>query len=243
MGRRRNFTINRSEDGYRASIGDGPVDVACARLDKAVCIEARMITDRVFMTDTVASWLFPDDLIALLKQASPYVDPSSQTGSYEPLRGAHMPSVNMRFDQSDYPPPTALALRPYQDRIVPLEDMICAVNVLRQKYGAVKHLLRWFNRNATPAAVRTYWPSVLTLCKDSPIGKDYPDVPSRYTVPTDIGKVLPLIRDTAATVAMMQMLPADVFPRPRGQVWLTYGANPATHEGVDISLDSLMVNL
>jgi hypothetical protein len=75
--------------------------------------------------------------------------------------------------KTDYmPAPANTALYWQSERAGPLVSAVATLNELHAKWGAVKHLLRWLNRNATPGAVRANWPSVLTLCPDSPGLKD-----------------------------------------------------------------------
>lgn len=242
MSRRRFAPVNRHIDGNRTSIGDSYVNGACADLDRAALIEIKLMLPRTFDVTNVTPMLFSDEIVHKLREAAPYVDSSSAVGTYEWDEG-HNSHVSINFKAVDFPTPTEDAYSPYTDRKVPLVECINIATQIREKYAAVKHMLRWFNNHATPAAIRALWPCVLTLCPNSPLCKDYADMPARWTAPDAIGQYLPLIRDTSTTVAGMQLLPSDVKPRDRGTVWLTFDAGAFTRELLQIDGNTLYVNL
>lgn len=111
------------------------------------------------------------------------------------------------------------------------------------KWGAVKHMLRWMNRNATAATIRAYWPAVMNLCPGSPSVRAMIDMPAeRYTMPPGLKELLPLVRVTASTVAQMQLL-GDRKGNDNQGIHLTFDKAPVTYEGVAFSPDALTFNL
>lgn len=232
--------VNRHADGSRASIGDTDVAAACSKLDQAVSKECALLCQG-FDVKQVIPMLFPDDVVELLVASRIYFDTYSPTGSYPWDTNAAL-YVDLNFE-GVIPTPSASAFRPNPTRYADFLYTINQATKIREKYAAVKHLLRWFNRNATPAAVRALWPAVLTLCPGSALCKEYAEMPSRYVAPDQTGELLALIRDTAATVAHMQMLPSDVVSRTRGTVRLTFTMAVFIREQIDIHADAIVVNL
>lgn len=203
--------------------------------------ESHLMVPNMFTTEQLIPMLFNDDYVRRLRAADGLVEPNSNVGSYT-IRGDDV-YIHLGFKEARLPTPTNLAYEPYPERCGELNEAVFTITQIREKYAAVKWLLRWFNANATPAAVRAIWPSVLTLCPDSPLCKEYPGMPSRYTAPEKVGALLPLIRDTAQTVAGMQLIPTDAVPRARNLVWLTFNSGSFIREDAEISGDVLHVNL
>lgn len=240
MGRRSRLPVNRHVDGSRSSIGDVHVNEACAKLDRTTLIETALMITEVFTTVQIVPMVFKDDSIARLTAAQGLVRPDGDIGHYSIPAGR---SLHIDFSDFAMPTPTQLAFVPYKERCERLDHAIDTVTQIREKYAAVKWLLRWFNTNATPAAVRALWPSVLSLCPNSPLCKEYAEMPTRYTAPDKIGALLAVLRDTAQTVAGMQLIPGDARARNRGHVWLTFNSGNFIREDVEISGDIIHVNL
>lgn len=238
MGRRGTIQVNRFEDGSRASVGDNYVESACTALNIACLKEANMFV-RDFIARDVVPILFRDDQVAKLTAVHGLLAIEREIWDYD-LTPYLNGSVTI---QTDYmPAPRHTALYWQSERAGPLASAVTTLNQLHVKWGAVKHLLRWFNRNATPGAVRANWPSILKLCPDSPALRELQHAPLRYTNPQDLSSLLPLIRATAATVAAMAMIPGDAHPRTKGTVMLTLPQRTATYEGVEINLDAQTFN-
>lgn len=235
MGRRQRLTPrNRFENGARSSIGDRDVDTACAALNKACLAEAAIFTQHL-TSDDVTPMVLKDDVVAKLKAVHGLLASEDRDHYYDLQPWAN---GTLTIYSDDRPSAAGCAFEWHGDRAGPLLSVVQEINSLHIKWGAVKHLLRWFNRNATPGAVRANWPSVLVLCPDSAMLKELQHAPTRYTNPQDLSALLPLIRATATTVAAMKMLPADAVPRVKHSVSLGLPARTVTYEGVDIDLDS-----
>lgn len=239
MGRRKTIQTNRFEDGSRSSVGDHYVDTACKALDTACAKEAALFVPHL-SADEVTPMVFKDDVIAKLKAVHGLLSYEDKDATYDlrPHARGHL-MVKTLFRPAASPG----GFQWHQDRAGPLKAAVDAIVELHIKWGAVKHLLRWFNRNATPGAVRANWPSVLALCPDAPNLKELQHAPLRYTNPQELSTLLPIIRATASTVASMKLLPGDVSPRLREGVSLVLPALTVTYEGVDVILESQTFNL
>lgn len=241
MGRRGRFhPINRHADGARMSIGDHDVDQAVVAINRAALVEMHLCVTEQFNRERLIPMCFYDEAIAKLRAVRGLITPSSYRNSYRINDNAEL---HINFNESLTPTPDEAAWCLYPGRAAPLFAALHELTQIREKYAAVYWLLRWFNRNATPAAVRAMWPAVLTLCPQSNLCKEYGDMPSRWVTPNDSGKLANLIRDTAGTVAGMQLIPTDVEPRTRGTAWLTFAGGPFMREGVELHVDQLTVNL
>jgi hypothetical protein len=236
MSRRRRGATNRFEDGSRQSIGDYYVTQACNNINAACLKEAAMFTEGLDARDVVPM-LFHDTDVAKLTQVHGLLATEDDNESYDlaPYLNGH---VHIKTDWM--PAPRESALYWQADRVERLTTAVRILNELHIKWGAVKHLLRWFNKNATPGAVRANWPSVLQLCPDAPMLKELQHSPTRYTNPQELPALLPLIRSTATTVASMAMLPGEAHPRTKGSVTIILPERKVDYEGITISLDSQM---
>lgn len=242
MGRRGRFApINRHIDGSRASIGDWHVDEAVGVITRAALIEMNLCVTETFNRERLIPMCFPDEVVEKLQAVQGMVDPSSPISTYEFTSGIHL-AINFKDALIPTPVDGAWAIH-HSDRARPFLAAVHELTQIREKYAAVYWLLRWFNRNATPAAVRAMWPAVLSLCPKSSLCQEYADMPSRYIAPNDSGRLANLIRDTAGTVAAMQLIPADAEPRTRGTAWLTFSSGLFMREGVEVMSDPLSVSL
>lgn len=241
MGRRSRPTINRNIDGQRSSIGDTYVEDACKALDRAAQIEANIFVTDAFTPEQVISMIIPDDIVQRAKDAFGIVRPAYGEREYNCWAEMSVTVAHQHNEATRLLPIEPEHMRIYNDRFAPLHEAAATINAIWLKYQEVRWLLRWFNRNATPGAVRNYWPSVLTLCPKSPSIEA--EGPSRYSTPNGIGQLLPLIRSTSTTVATMQMLPSDAEPRPRSTVRLTCKGHSLTTQGHTIGTDGLSFHL
>lgn len=234
---RRGFRVqkNRFEDGARQSVGDHYVDAACEALNKACLKEAAMFVPDLTAHEAIPM-LFRDEHVACLKAVHKLLSYEATSCTY-PLNPYLTGQISVDTEALRMPSPAGSALYWQEERAGALKSAVQMLNELHIKWGAVKHLLRWFNRNATPGAVRANWPSVLTLCPDAPALKELQHAPTRYTNPQELSALLPLIRSTATTVASMAMLPGEAKPRLGGTVWITLPERTVDYEGTQIKLD------
>lgn len=234
MARRRNVSTRSYLEGERSSIGDRYVDKACSALNTACSKEVTIFVPHL-TADEVTPMILNDDKVARLKAVHGLLAIEDDDHVY-PLN----PWVNgiLGIETHDRPSASTSCFEWHMDRAEPLRIAVQVANELHIKWGAVKHMLRWFNKNCTPGAIAAMWPAARALCPDSPsllqIGEH---APVRYTTPTELSAMLPLIRATATTVAAMQMIPSDISPRIKDSLWLTLPARTVTYAGIEISLD------
>jgi hypothetical protein len=240
MGRRHSASVNRHVNGERSSIGDFYVNEAVKLLDRCALIEMNIHAPTSFTRHTLTLMLFPDDKVEKLEAVRGWVDASRDIMNYPLTNGSNL---YINWDGAKMPAPELCVMQVEPVRSVPLFENLHIMSLIRDKYAAVSHVLRWLNRNVTPAAVRALWPPVLTLCPQSPMCKEYADMPSRWTAPNDAGNYAALLRDTAGTVASTQLLPSDLEPRTRGNAWLTFSEQDVTREGITFHADLLTANL
>lgn len=234
MSRIKKSKPNRFEDGARASIGDYYVEKACEELNKAALKEAHMFVAGMTAREVVPM-LFHDDVVAKLEAVHDLLSYEQFNCNYNLQSYTHASIVLQTHGWMPCPHPTAIYWQ--EERAAPLSTALATLTDLHLKWGAVKHLLRWFNRHATIGAVRALWPSVLQLCPDSPALKNLTHSPQRYTNPQGLSALLPLIRSTSATVASMAMIPGDASPRQVGTVRIVLPKRTATYDGAEIDLD------
>lgn len=240
MARRKRVPVNRHEDGSRASIGDFDVDQACNTLNTAAQRECAMYLDE-FRAGDILNWFFEEETLRRLRLVKDLVPVTQNLQDYVLL-----PHARMVIDFKELTVPTILPTA-YKPDLTKCQPIIAAAEKaleIQSKYARVKHLLRWFNRNATPGAIRAYWPAVLTLCPDSPSMRALMNaVPTRYDTPRGIGVLLPLIRETASTVAAMELIPADIQKRPRNDVWFSLDGTEREFDGAPYATEHLLINV
>lgn len=238
MSRRQNHRHVANVDGERSSIGDATVQAACTSIDIACRKQmALMFPERHTARDMIPR-MFPKDIIDRAVAAQGIIEPSLVHRTYQIY-----PKVTLTLNFEGNPVPT---IEPKhfapQSTFPEIADLIANLQVIREQFGRVKHMLRWFNKGATPAAIRNYWPAVMQLCPKASCFADMIEhAPARYATPTDIGSVLSLIRETAGTVAMMALTQGDA--RSTLGVALTFQAHTAMWEDIQIYYDSLQVFL
>jgi hypothetical protein len=241
MSRRGRVSTNRHVDGSRDSIGQGTVDAAVSRINLHMHTEIAMYVDQGFTAMDTMHMLFRDDLAAKLSAVAHAVHPRSWVGTYHLNDNIFL---GTDWTKTGIPTPSAEVMDRHHDRMDQLFSAMETIRITRLKYGKVVYLLRWLNANATPGAVRNYWPSVLALTAGSSFATDNADAPDRYSAPRNIGSMLELLRETAGTVAGMQLIPSTMEPRDRDEVWLTYpGTSITTEAGLVVPLDATTVSL
>ena len=224
----------------RSSLGDGYVETACNTINRQMARTANMMVEYSPSCEDVLPMLFLDDTLAKLKAVLGMVDPST---SYKYYRITPHVSLRIYFDGAAVPTiePEHVHVQPF--RAEPLLKAIEEIRAIYIQYERVKHTLRWFNRNATPGAIRHYWPAVLQLCPDSPALKDLKATPARFASPPKIGQMLPLIRETASTMSMATLLPADAAPRKHDKLQLTFYGEKVSDGTYEFETDEMNINL
>lgn len=214
----KNISDNWVKD-VRQSIGDTHVDAAITSIKQTMQQAISLQTSYETSRQSTLSMLFADEDIAKLSQVRGMVKTLSDTREYEIERGVNL-SINFVDALVPAIEPSALKINP--SRVQPLLTYISEVRAIHDKFEEVKGLLRWMNRSATPGAIRYYWPTAMELTPKAPVWNDYRAVPSRYSIPPNIGDWLQVIKDAATTVAGSLMLPSDITLRQRNKMWLTF---------------------
>jgi len=207
-------------DHGRDSIGHVQVENAVTALNRTCATAVAVMTTYEFTREATLPMLFRDDDLEKLRQVRGMVTPMSTIQAYD--LGPNV-TLGINYDGALVPTVTRERLAIYPERVLPLAAYIAEVKAIHEKFEEVKAVLRWLNRNATPGAIRYYWPTALQLCPHSTAFRDLQQVPTRYDVPRGISDWLPSIRDAAVTVAGSLLLPNTATPRIRNTMWLNFG--------------------
>lgn len=239
--RYRPFSSARSyAPGERQTISAARMEEATTLLNQTCLRECHMLIPN-FTREQLLPWLFRDEDLAKLRAVNGMVEtPAARSYALLPYVTLTLSYDNDK-QRATTPAIEASRFFPQGDRTVPLMAALRTLDAPCLKYGLVKHLLRWFDKNATLGAIRNYWPAAMQLCPD--VFKDMAEASDRYSTPADIGTMLPLIRETAGTVAAMALVPKDAPVRPFGTVRVTFHARYVEWEGVKVYLDTQTINL
>lgn len=243
MGRSRHGIINMPPAGIdqRQSLGDFYVNAACNELNKYCWRTVAAMTDYTPTRGNTLHMLFDDSDITKLQEVRGLVKPMSLQESYTIKPGV---DLTINFDGAMVPTVTPDSMRVNLQRIAPLYEHVRAIKAIHDKFEEAKAVLRWLNRNATPGAIRFYYPAAMKLCPQSPALHGLQHVPSRYSIPPNIGDWTQAIKDAAATVAGTAMLPATAVTRPRNLMWLTYATtNVKLSLSANYDTDQMVYNL
>lgn len=245
MGRRVDWNTRSRQSvgvGERESIGDGEVHAACNRLTQLALRHANMAVPWKPEFTPTLQMIFPQATIDCAIAAKGIIQPRRSFETYETIAAG----VHLGIDYDDTHVPTieeaCYALQPSATRLLHTIEEIRGIYL---KYEAVKYVLRWMNRNATPGAIRHYWPSALKLCPGSTALQEVAGGASRYSEPPEIGSMLQMIRDTAAVVAGAALMPDTLMARNRDKLWLTFVPCKIMREGItlDAETDNVPFNL
>lgn len=236
MGRRRFY---RPPD-TRSSLGDQHVQDACTRLTRDAQRTINLMTKYEATRERTLPMLFRDDDIAKLQAVRGMVDASRDTQAY--MVGDHC-YLWINYEDALLPTiePSRLHIQP--ERIGPLLNHVAAVRAIHLQFEAVKYVLRWFNREATPGAIRYYWPTAMQLCPKATCWEGLQEVPTRFKEPDGLGMRMQMVRDSAATVATSLLLPSHAVPKNAGKMWLTFESYQPTHGELGWTTDQGLYHL
>jgi hypothetical protein len=181
-------------------------------IDTAYKLETRAMREFApanYTAQSLIEAIYDADLLRKLRDGYevgilPY---GSRTLPHMELEGTRF-HLNVDFDELKMMPPNDDYATP--KGVVPrhVMDHWLAMFAIHQKWVAVRAVCTWLNlHNATLGAARYYWPSILMLMPQNEDlaacgGTRYKDVPG-------ISEIIPLMRDTATTVATMKLLPEE----------------------------------
>lgn len=102
-------------------------------------------------------------------------------------------------------------------------------------FAMVHYAANWLIENATPGAIRYYWPSMLALAGDK--ADQFPvELPSNYHEPKGIHSLIPMLRATAGIVAGALML-GDVPAPENQQMLIDVEAQSITRHGIHFAVE------
>lgn len=222
MTRRNSFqnlsSPNKDKD-ERQSIGDFYVSSAIDSLKERAGAAVATMTHYTTSREGTLAMLFDDAVLAKLQAVRGMVETRTNVKLYKLADDCHL---GVDFEGAKVPAIEDAYLVANSSRVGPLIAHMMAVKEIHDKYEEVKAVLRWFNRHATPGAIRYYWPSAMKLCEKSPVWKDLQGVPTRYSIPPRIGDWSQSVKEAAATVTAALLLPSTATPRPRNMMWLKF---------------------
>lgn len=241
MGRRRHGFSTFAGPTARSSLGDTHLADAITALSKTCgATVATMLRYEPSIHQTIPM-LFRDDAVQRIKAAQGLIDPSSSINAFDIMMGV---ALGLNFT-TIMPTPTEDAFLLQHERARPLLHWITEVQAIHNRFEEVKGVLRWLNANATPGAIRYYFPSAMKLCPRSPAFTDMEAVPTRHHTPPGINEWLQAIRDASTTVASSLLLPNDAQPKQRDKMWLTIHTAPVhlVPAGAHYTTDTMTYNL
>lgn len=230
MGRRLDWTTRARQNvgnGERESIGDSEVHVACGNITKMMGAHVALAIKWQPEFHSTLQMLFEQSTIDRAAAAYGIIDARSDFETYANL--APRVSLNINYKDTGMPTIEAGCLR-VQPSATRLLHTIEEIRSIYLKYEQVKYVLRWMNRNATPGAIRHYWPTALALCRTSQPLLKVAGGATRYAEPHGIGSMLQAIRDTAQTAAAAALLPGDAAARLEGHFKLTFHMSADTDQ-------------
>ncbi len=239
MGRRHFANLGYKSADQRSSIGDQHVDQAINELNKTQACAVSLMTQYTQTRDATVEMLFDPTQLQRAQNAKGLIEPMSSSETYE-VDGV---LLTINFENCYVPTMWDRAMNVQVPKVQPLLTYIDEVKRVHRSYEEVKGVLRWLNRNATPGAIRYYWPAAMKLCPTSLIWKDLQEVPTRYSPPPGIADWLQILKDAASTVTSMLMLPSDLAPKPRDKMYMKVPAEKVvvgtSHYTTDVTIYNL----
>ena len=174
----------------------------------------------------VMEWMFPEEVLKILRDASPYVSHSSydvfDTGYFQVAPDTipvHL-AVTLYGSGIACPRDKSEVLQPERDSGI--VAYIREVYAVRLQWNKVWSVINWMNdreHKMTCSAARAFWPTILSL-----VAPDHPVHQvdgQRYTDPQGIGAIIPLMRETSEIVATALLMP-DPERLPRSSVMFNF---------------------
>lgn len=210
----------------RSSLGDTHLKLGEQTIHNMMQRTAAVMLDHVPSRDKVIAMLFDPIHIEKAQAACGLVMPNSERIEYE-LPGMKYIGLVVNFDGSHCLPIRKERMNPQQS-ITPLLDLAIRAHNIYLQFEEAKAVLRWLNKNATPGAIRYYFPAARKLC---PAAEMPDDVPTNYGEPVNVHRWLDRIRRASVTLAAAAMIPDDVRIRQRDQLWINFATRTITDGG------------
>lgn len=206
---RRNRTVDTSLLGKDIRKAVEHIAVLC---DRVVAVSVQHDLTR----EGVVRALFNPDTIRVATEAKGIINPLNSQHGYSIVSG-----TNIYISYNELPflaiNPANLEAQPGCEQVVAVVEKIKSIHA---RFSTVRYVLEWFNTHATAGAVRHYWPTILSLVDNDAVNNA---TLGRYKEPDGISSLLPLIRETATTVASALILPATEQRHP-GHMWVSFSS-------------------
>lgn len=203
MGRRSPRTLSPShiEAGTNRTTLRGELINAAVMVHELCDRVAHATVPMAFHKEALIDGLFRPHVVAKLRAVKGMVNPSSWRNSYELCTGC---TLSLDFRDSSIVTPMNAEFQP-QPSAGPFIDAVNQLKNVYESFMKVQHVMNWLDANATPGAMRHYWPTIMSLAPKCPALIEASTF--RHTDPPGISTLLPLLRETAGTVASALLLP------------------------------------
>ena len=189
----------------------------------------------------VVDFLFPDDTKRILREAYTVVRDKMSDYHSRSEKYTVVPNVQIKLDLWD----TVKMAVPYNraSRLdtVKAASFIDALNragKIIDDFGMVKHVVNYLDEYASLNAIRHYFPAILSLL---PANHKVPfELSDRYIEPLNVGRMIPLIRDSIPVVASALMVGDP--PATSGGMQLTFNGCEVVRHGVLFQRDPAFIN-
>lgn len=189
--------------GRPTALGGHPYLAACSKIKSFRTQSARVLTSYRLTTVETLDKLFHHDVVsAAMAGRRVTCESISSSGGYK-LGNATL-CVAYRERTNLLPIHDAHLRKDVGDSATELFAYIEELDLINRQYAVLKHVLTWLDTNGTLGAMRYYFPSVQSLCNIDMAGD-----PTNFRDPPGVGKIIPLIREAAVTIAAAQLLPAE----------------------------------
>ncbi len=205
-------------EGARSTLGDYQLAEGCGELDRMCQKTVAQMVDYKYSVEGLLRALFEDETMDKLRAVRGMITPASGVEGYLVAPDA---TLFIHFADATVPTITPGTVRVNAERAAPLLKAIAEIKVIHEQFEVCKHVLRWLNKNATPGAMRYYFPGAMKLCPRSPVLMELQNSPVRFSTPIGISDQLSLIREAGNTIASAVLLPKDATTKVRGKAWLT----------------------
>lgn len=229
----------------QSALGDIHLANAITTIDRLCQCTVTALTEYPLTRKATIEALFTQDVLDRAVAAKKLIEPESYTIGYDLEEPGAVPAsteLAINYRDSSYPPinEEAMVFQPASDKLF---AFIAKIRAIHEQFEEFKATLRWLNLNATPGAIRFYFPTILALCPNSPPIAALQHVPTRYSNPENIGNWIPSIKDAAACYANTQLLPSTAKKRDRNEMWLTFRCYSVKRGDAIFPTDSRIYNL
>lgn len=189
--------------GRPSALGASNYTAALSNIKKLRMQSARVLTSYGLSLAETLDRLFPVDTIAAAHAGRRVTCESiANAGGYK-LGNATL-LVGYREHTSVLPIHEELLRKDVIDSAAELFAYIEELDMINRQYAVLKHVVTWLDTYGSAGAMRYYFPSVAALCS-----VELASEPTTFRDPSGVGRIVPLIREAAVTVAAARLLPAE----------------------------------